>query len=287
MLITSLTCSAEPQADLIAQEIFSRYQQLRENTLQRLINLENRIDGLTPEFRELLGDRKKVYPTDFKGTGKPLLNPLLHYSIITERKRLENESSFMNELSQSPLLIKQYSKKLASNLLVLETTNILATFVEYLDQYNRGERGFPSSPRALASTGTPITPGDGEIIKVLAGTLTAIDYSKEKKASLALTQERITSLNPEESKATLKLIESGLGPWNQDSLPPVEKTLSKAEQQLQETRRLERTKDLVKMVEGLASAFSVANKALGDEYQYRVLKLNQKVKSQLNQKSGP
>ena len=271
-------------SEAFAKEIFSRYEKLRESTLARLVNLENRIDGMSPDFRELLGDRKKPYQTDFNKTGKALMNPVLHYAIITERKRLENEEPFLKELSRSPLLNKQYARKVASNLLVIEATNLLTTYVEYLDQYNRGERGLNPAARNLASQSEIETKADAEIIKILAATLTAMDYSKEKKATLAYSDPRFTSLNSQESEATKKLIEAGLGPWDKDSLPLVNRDGSPLEKEAEEKRRLKQTKGLVLMLEGLASAFAVANKSLGDEYQYRVLKLNQKIKSQLNQK---
>jgi len=280
----SLAKSPQDISDSFSKEIFSRYEKLRESTLNRLVNLENRIDGMSPEFRELLGDRKKKYQANFNQTGKALLNPILHYAIITERKRLENEDPFIKELSQSALLMKQYARKVASNLLVLETTNLLMTYVEYLDQYNRGERSLNPSVRNLASQSENETKTDGEIVKILAATLTAMDYSKEKKATLAYSDPKFTSLNNQESEATKKLIEAGLGPWDQDSLLPLNRNASKAEKEAEEKKRLKQTKDLVLMLEGLASAFAVANKALGDEYQYRVLKLNQKIKTQLNQK---
>lgn len=280
-----LAKTEEGISESLSSDIFSKYEELRKKTLTRLINLENRIDGLNPEFRELLGDRKDKYQTDFTGTGKPLPNPLLHYAVITERKRLENEEVFIRELSQSPLLVKQYTRKIASNLLVLETTNLLVTYVEYLDQYNRGERNLKTATRNIASHSVPTIQMDTDIMKVLAATLTALDYSKEKKASLAFNNPRITSLNPQETEATKKLIEAGLGPWDRDSLLGLNSSVSKPEQAEQEKKRLKQTKDLVSMLEGLASAFAVANKALGDEYQYKVLKLNQKVKNQLNPKS--
>jgi len=249
------------------QELFHRYEALHASTLQRLVTLENKIDGLSDEFRTLLKDRKRSYEVSFKGKGKLLDSPTLTIAIITERKRLEREEAFLEDLRKSPLLAKQLEKKLASNLLALETTNIVITFVEFLDEYNRGEKQIPGAK-------------DPEVMKVLAGTLTALSYSKSTKEKMALADPSIVQLVPSDSQRTLRMVDSGLGKMSEDTLFFIPEGISKKDQNRLEYQRLKKTKKLVEMVEQLATVISVANKSLSDEYQYHVLVLNQKMKQE-------
>jgi hypothetical protein len=249
------------------QELFHRYEALHASTLQRLVTLENKIDGLSDEFRILLKDRKRSYEVSFKGKGKLLDSPTLTIAIITERKRLEKEEAFLEDLRKSPLLAKQLEKKLASNLLALETTNIVITFVEFLDEYNRGEKQIPGAK-------------DPEVMKVLAGTLTALSYSKSTKEKMALADPSIVQLVPSDSQRTLRMVDSGLGKMSEDTLFFIPEGISKKDQNRLEYQRLKKTKKLVEMVEQLATVISVANKSLSDEYQYHVLVLNLKMKQE-------
>jgi DNA-binding Lrp family transcriptional regulator len=232
-----------------------------------LVTLENKIDGLSDEFRTLLKDRKRSYEVSFKGKGKLLDSPTLTIAIITERKRLEKEEAFLEDLRKSPLLAKQLEKKLASNLLALETTNIVISFVEFLDEYNRGEKQIPGAK-------------DPEVMKVLAGTLTALSYSKSTKEKMALADPSIVQLVPSDSQRTLRMVDSGLGKMSEDTLFFIPEGISKKDQNRLEYQRLKKTKKLVEMVEQLATVISVANKSLSDEYQYHVLVLNQKMKQE-------
>ncbi len=249
------------------QDLFQRYEALHASTLQRLVTLENKIDGLSDEFRTLLKDRKRSYEVSFKGKGKLLDSPTLTIAIITERKRLEREEAFLEDLRKSPLLAKQLEKKLASNLLALETTNIVITFVEFLDEYNRGEKQIPGAK-------------DPEVMKVLAGTLTALSYSKSNKEKMALADPAVVQLVPSDSQNTLRMVDSGLGKMSEDTLFFIPEGVSKKDQNKLEYQRLKKTKKLVEMVEQLAKIISVANKSLSDEYQYHVLVLNQKMKQE-------
>ncbi|NBX75764.1 MAG: hypothetical protein EBQ92_04355 [Proteobacteria bacterium] len=255
-------------------DLFHRYETLHASTLQRLVSLENKTDGLSDEFRALLKDRKRVYEVSFKGKGKLLDSPTLTIAIITERKRLEKEEAFLEDLRKSPLLAKQLEKKLASNLIALEATNIVVTFAEFLDQYNRGEKPIPE-------------PRDPEVMKVLAGTLTALAYSKSKKETMALANPSLLRLSSTTSQETLDLINSGLGKMNEDTLFFIPEGLSKKEQNKLEFQRLKKTKKLITMVEELATMISIANKPLSDEYQYHVLVLNQKLKQDREVSSKP
>lgn len=247
------------------RNLFSKYETLHASTLRRLVNIENRIDGLSEEFRALLKDRKRIYDVDFKMQGKSLEEPLLTNAIITERKRLEAEESFLDDLRKSPTFAKQLQKKIASNLLALEATNIVITFVEFLDQYNRGERPY-SGPKDL------------EVLKVLAGTYTALAYSKSFKERMALADPEITRLTQKESNELLSLIESGLGKMKEDTLLFIPETVDKKERRRLEFERLKKTNKLVSMIEQLATMVSIANKPLSDEYQYHVMILGQKMK---------
>jgi len=249
------------------ESLLQRYELLHNSSLQRLVLLENKIDGLSEEFRSLLKDRKRAYDVSFKGKGRLLDFPSLTNAIITERKRLEKEESFIEDLKKSPLLAKQLERKLASNLLALETTNMVITFVEFLDAYNRGEKPMP-------------LPRDPEVMKVLAGTWTALTYSKSKKETLALADPSLWALVPSESQETLKLVTTGLGKMNEDTLFSFPERISKKEQTKLEYQRLKKTKALVEMIERLATMISIANKPLSDEYQYHVLVLNQKLKQE-------
>jgi hypothetical protein len=249
------------------QPLLQRYEALHNSTLQRLVLLENKIDGLSDEFRSLLKDRKRSYDVSFKGKGKLLDSPSLTLAIITERKRLEKEEAFLDEVRKSPLLAKQLQKKIASNLLALETTNIVITFVEFLDEYNRGEKRVTGAK-------------DPEVMKVLAGTLTALAYSKSKKEKMALSDPSIIQLIPDDSQQTLKRVSSGLGKMDEDTLFFIPEGLTKNEQTKLEYQRLKKTKKLVEMIEQLSTMISIANKSLIDEYQYHVLVLNQKMKKE-------
>jgi hypothetical protein len=249
------------------QNLFERYEALHISTLQRLVTLENKIDGLSDEFRTLLKDRKRSYEVSFKGKGKLLDAPALTLAVITERKRLEKEDAFLDELRKSPLLAKQLEKKLASNLLALETTNIVITFVEFLDEYNRGEKLVPGAK-------------DPEVMKVLAGTLTALVYSKSKKEKMAMADPSVIRLISGDSQQTLRIVDSGLGRMNEDTLFFIPEEVSKKEQKKLEYQRLKKTKKLVEMIEQLGTIISVANKSLSDEYQYHVLVLNQQMKQE-------
>lgn len=257
-----------PSISFCEPAFLQTYENLHISTLRRLVNVENKIDGMSEEFRGKLNDRKQSYEVDFKGPGKILSEPTLTIAIITERKRLEKEESFMGELKKNPFLAKQLERKIAANLLALEATNILITFVEFLDEYNRGVKPFKGPP-------------DIEVMKVLAGTHTALTYSKATKEKMALADPEILKVAKADSPNNiLKLIESGLGKMNEDTLFLIPSNISKNEQKQLELKRLKKTKDLVSMIDSLAQAITVANKSLGDEYQYHVLVLNQKLKEQ-------
>lgn len=257
--------------------LFQRYETLHLSTLQRAANLENKIDGLSEELRNLLKDRKRTYDSPFRGRGKQLPDPQLINAVITERKRLEKEELFIDELRKSPMLTKQLEKKIASNLVALEITNLLLTFTEFLDEYNRGIKSIPG-------------PKDFEVMKVLAGTHTALTYSKSKKEQIALADPQVLRLCKQESQETLKLVELGLGKMTEDTLFFIPPGVSKVEQEKLELKRLKRTKQLVSVLEELATLIAIANKSLSDEYQYRVLVLNQNMKEKRelsNQKTKP
>lgn len=252
---------------ILTQSLFDQYQKLHRNALERYLNLEDKADGLTSEFRNLLGDRKVKSSGGVQEKGKTLPDPKLLQAVIVERKRLENEKAFIEELSKSPLLIKQFEKKLASNLLLIEASIIVLTYAEYLDEFNRGVRKLPQ----------PSTQDDVGIMKVLAATLTAFDYTKNRKLQMAFSNPRILSLVPKESQSTLKLIEAGLGKMNEDSLLNVDNKIGGPQRKKLEGERLDRTQNLISLIDKLSVSFIIANRSLFDEYQYHVLKLNQKL----------
>jgi len=266
-MFTSLIFLAVAVIGADESTLFQKYEALHASTLQRLVVLENKIDGISEEVRTLLKDRKRAYAVEFKDKGKLLADPVLTNAIITERKRLEKEETFLQDLRKSPVLAKQMERKLASNLLALEATNVLLTFTEFLDEYNRGIKAFPG-------------PKDLEVMKVLAGTHTALSYPKKIKEQMALADPAILKLSQSETESTLKIIESGLGKMNEDTLFPIPAGTSKKEQSKLDIQRLKKTKQLIKMVEQLSTIISVANKSLSDEYQLHVLLLNQKLKEQ-------
>lgn len=245
--------------------LIQRYDLLHASSLQRLVVLENKIDGISDEVRALLKDRKRTYSVDFKEKGKVLDEPMLTNAVITERKRLEKEEAFLEEVRKSPVLAKQLERKIASNLVALEATNILVTFVEFLDEYNRGVKIFPG-------------PKDPEVMKVLAATRTALIYSKTTKEQMALADPQIIKLCQTESDVILKLLNSGLGNQSEDTLLPIPDSTTRKERQRLELQRLKKTKNLIKMIDQLATLISLANKPLSDEYQYHVLLLGQKLK---------
>jgi hypothetical protein len=252
---------------IFTQSLFEQYEKLQRSALQRYLTLEDKADGLTSDFRNLLGDRKIKNPGDFREKGKTLPDPQLLQAVIVERKRLENETSFIEELRNSPLLVKQFEKKIAANLLMLEASVVLLTYAEYLDEFNRGVRKLPK----------PSNQNDIGTMKVLAATLTSFDYPKIRKTQMALSNSQILSLVPKESQATLKLIEMGLGKMTEDSLLMVDAKTSSSKRKQLEVERLERTHKLISLMDKLSISLIVANRALFDEYQYRILKLNQKL----------
>jgi hypothetical protein len=252
---------------IFTQSLFEQYEKLQRSALQRYLTLEDKADGLTSDFRNLLGDRKIKNPGDFREKGKTLPDPQLLQAVIVERKRLENETSFIEELRNSPLLVKQFEKKIAANLLMLEASVVLLTYAEYLDEFNRGVRKLPK----------PSNQNDIGTMKVLAATLTAFDYPKIRKTQMALSNSQILSLVPKESQATLKLIEMGLGKMTEDSLLMVDAKTSSSKRKQLEVERLERTHKLISLMDKLSISLIVANRGLFDEYQYRILKLNQKL----------
>lgn len=261
----SLSFSEPLSAEVLMQE----YSDLHTKTLKRLLSLEDRIDGLTSEFRKLLGDRKQNYESSFKGPGKLLPDPVLISAIISERKRIERDQDFVNELQKRKGLSKQYLKKIGSNLLALELSSILISYVEYLDEYNRGVRPIPGKT----------TVGDLDLLKVLAASLTAIEYSKEKKAKLYFSDKRLLALDPQGAQNALAILENGLGKINEESIVEVKDVPNKKEQLKLEMERLQRTQNLISVLKQLAMQISQANKSLLDEYQYHVIKLNQKMRN--------
>jgi hypothetical protein len=260
-----------------AEQLMQEYASFHSKTLKRLFDLEDRIDGLTTEFRNLLGDRKKKHESTFKGPGKTLVDPVLLSVIISERKRLEKEDSFLEELKKHRGLSQQYLKKIGSNLLSLELSTLVITYVEYLDEFNRGVRGVPGSKKAL----------DLDIMKVLAASLTAMDYSKDKKSKLYFSDPRIAALDPEGAQHALKIIESGLGKLNENSITDITGVTDKKELAKLEMERLKKTRHLILILNQLASQMSLTNKDLLDEYQYRVIQLKQKINHQRELSQNP
>lgn len=248
--------------------------------------MENKSDGLSEEFRNILGDRKLKVTTQFSEKGKVLPDINLLQAMITERKRLEADSIFIDELGKSPLLIKQFEKKICSNLLLLEASIVMLTYIEYLDEFNRGVRKLPKARRNIAHKNLD---EDVRLMKVLSATLTAFDYSKMRKSQMALSNTGILAMNPKESKDILSIIESGLGKMNEDTLITIPDSLPNNEKKQLEDLRLKNTKKLVKMIDRLAKSFIVANKAQLDDYQYHILKLTQKLNEgskETHRKSG-
>ncbi|NBW98075.1 hypothetical protein EBR03_00745 [bacterium] len=271
LLLTTFLQSVFADSSLSPEELYQKYEKLQNTTLERLVRLENRIDGLTDEFRAVLGDRKQKYPSDLKGPGKLLFDPKLIHVIISERKRLEKESKFQKELLQNPSLIRQYQKKLASDLLALETSSILITFTEYLDQYSRGER---TLEKKVAE--------DPELLKVLAATHTALDYSHINKKNKAFTDPRVLGLlKPEDQKSLIQLLESGLGKMGEDPLPLSSSKVSASQRTEIDQVRFKKTRSLLNMLDQIAATLLIANKPYIDEYQYRILVLKQKMKERV------
>ncbi|NBX93031.1 MAG: hypothetical protein EB078_00170 [Proteobacteria bacterium] len=271
---------------LFLKVLFNQYQSLHQQTLVRYFEVENKSDGLSEEFRNILGDRKLKVTTQFSEKGKVLPDINLLQAMITERKRLEADSIFIDELGKSPLLIKQFEKKICSNLLLLEASIVMLTYIEYLDEFNRGVRKLPKARRNIAHKNLD---EDVRLMKVLSATLTAFDYSKMRKSQMALSNTGILAMNPKESKDILSIIESGLGKMNEDTLITIPDSLPNNEKKQLEDLRLKNTKKLVKMIDRLAKSFIVANKAQLDDYQYHILKLTQKLNEgskETHRKSG-
>lgn len=256
------------ETSLEAPELFNRYDTLYQQTLKRLVEVENRADGLSAEFRDLLGDRKNPYPTSFKGPGKILNDPMLLYFTITERKRLEKEGALIQELKKNPLLLNQYRKRLASNILALELSSVIITFIEYLDEFHRGERKLSNQQAER----------DWETMTILSGTLTAFKYSKTYKAGLLISNPLITQLDPQGAKEVRAFFETTLGRFDEDSVLPVSLQGSPKQRSQQELERFKKTRQLVTNLTKMASTIVATNKSLLDEYQYRILVLNQKLK---------
>ena len=261
--------SASKAQELPAEQLLKEYSVFHKKTLQRLLELEDRIDGLTSEFRSLLSDRKTKYEVSFKGPGKVLAEPVLLSAIISERKRLEKDQSFIEELEKRRGLSKQYLKRMGTNILALELSSLLISYVGYLDEFNRGIRKVPGYE----------TQPDPELLKVLAASLTAFEYTKEKKSNLYFSDKRLVDLDPEGARNALALLESALGKLDEDSIMDLKAELPPSEKSNIEMARLKKTKNLIRTLHNLAAQISFANKALLDEYQYHVIKLNQSLKN--------
>lgn len=259
--------TAAPPKD--AASLLDAYTRKHTQMLRRYAELENRVDGLTPDFRRLLGDRKTDYeaPPELKPNQLP--DKLLAQVVITERKRLEAERVTLKQWQDKPFLLNSYLRKMAAALLRLETSEVLLSFVEYVDAFNRGDRPFPY-------TGAP--KNRTYFLRLGAATMVGLDYTAYRKSQMAFSNSWILGLNPNESKETLALLEQGLGPFTQDAI-----TLAKApggRNPAEETQRLVEGQKILALIDKLTAAFIVVNKSYADEYQYHLLKLRKAVESQ-------
>jgi len=239
------------------------YISLYHATFKKLIEIENRVDGLDESTRDLIGDRKKKYPVSEPEKRFLLPDPALLHAIITERKRLEKESTLIDELTSSKTLSKHLEKKIAADFLALEITNIIIVYTDYLTDYLSGKRKHP--------------PGaDLETIQVLAATLTGLHFSKENKKSMAIFNPDVLRQSQTDSMTLLKAVYQGIGKQDEDLIGNPPPHLSKKETSLFEKERLKKTKSLIDMIGYLSQTLLISNKAQWDEYQYNVLKASKK-----------
>lgn len=241
--------SAEPTS------FVDHYISFYRSTFQRLLELEEKIDGLNHSSRLKIGDRKKSYPTDYRGKSILLYDPILLHAIITERKRLEKQQTFIEEVSKSPRLAKQFEKKLAADFLSLEVNNIIFLYVEHLSDYLSGRKKVKSKT-------------DVETKKVLAATLAALYFSKENKAKMAFFNPEVLEHTQKTLNSTLRQIYDVIGPFDKDLLPLQTGKFSVKKRK----ERLEKTKKLLTLIERLSQILLKTNRAYWDEYQYNVLK---------------
>jgi len=240
------------------------YISLYHSTFKKLIEIENRVDGLDEATRDLIGDRKKKYPVSKPEKRFLLQDPALLHAIITERKRLEKEGPLIDELTQSKTLSKHLEKKIAADFLALELTNILIVYTDYLTDYFSGKREHP--------------PGaDLETIQILAATLTGLHFSKENKNSMAIFNAEVLKHSQNDSMTLLKVVYQGIGKKEEDLIGNPSPHLSKKERSMFEKERLNKTKSLIDMIRHLSQTLLISNKAQWDEYQYNVLKASQKI----------
>lgn len=242
---------------------FDHYLSFYHNTFQRLIELEEKIDGLDPTTRSRIGDRKKNYPSQFSGKSILLEDPVLIHAVITERKRLEQQQSFIAEISRSPRLKQQFEKQLATDFLALEVNNIIFLYVEHLSDFLSGRR------KVKANT-------ESETNRILAATLTALYFSQENKKQMAFFNPEVLKHTQKEFGSTLDLIYESIGPLKADLIPAQVSTSSKRTALNQDKERLEKTKKLLALVDRLGQILLKSNRPLWDEYQYNVLKASKK-----------
>jgi len=232
-------------------------------TLDRLIELETRIDGLDESTRDLIGDRKKKYPVSGSEKRFLLQDPALLHAIITERKRLEKQTELIDELIRSKTLSKQLEKKIAADYLALEITNLIIIYTDYLTDFLSGRRKHPPGANI-------------ETIQILAATLTGLQFSKENKKTMAFFNPEVLKHSQNESISLLKTVYQGIGQQDEDLIGTPPPHLSKMETSAFEKKRLKQTIALIEMIGQLSQTLLISNKAQWDEYQYNVLKASKK-----------
>jgi hypothetical protein len=245
--------SAEPNS--FVDHYISFYQ----STFQRLLELEEKIDGLDHSSRLKIRDRKKSYPTQYPGKSILLEDPVLLHAVISERKRLEKQQTFIEEVSKSPRLSSQFEKQLAADFLSLEVNNIIFLYIEHLSDFLSGKKTVNSKT-------------DLETKKILAATLTALYFSKENKKKMALFDQEVLKHTQKTLNSTLRQIYEVIGPFDKDLLPLETGNFSVKKEKQIEQERLEKTKKLLALIERLSQILLKSNRAYWDEYQYNVLK---------------
>lgn len=229
------------------------------STFQRLIELEEKIDGLDHSSRLKIADRKKSYPTNHQGKSILLYDPILLHAIITERKRLEKQQPFIEEVSKSPRLAKQLEKNLAADFLSLEFNNIIFIYVEHLSDFLSGRKKINSKT-------------DIETKKVLAATLAALYFSKENKEKMAFYNPDVIKYTRKHSHSLIALVLEVIGPLDEDLLSPQNGRLSQKQRKKVEKENFDKTKSLISLIERLSQILLKSNRPFWDEYQYNVLR---------------
>lgn len=247
----------------VSNSYFDHYISFYHNTLQRLIDLEEKIDGLDPSSRSQIGDRKQHYPSHFSGKSVLLEDPVLIHAIITERKRLEKQKSFIEEISRSPQLFRHFEKQLAADFLALEVNNIVFLYVENLSDFLSGRRNIKAN-------------SDLETTRILAATLTALYFSRENKKQMAFFNPDVLKHTKKDFGSTLGLVYDSIGSIEEDLIPMQVATNSQKIALKQEKDRLEKTKKLLLLIDRLGKILLKSNRPLWDEYQYNVLKASKK-----------